>query len=224
MLFSPRGAVRRKAVSLHLHTRVLSLAWTGRHSLRIHLRLQHSQRSTRFWKHSGIPPLAVSDFFFFFFSRSSSDFSRLLIRTGLRSPGMRVTCSTPHTQHLPVGQCPDQMPLSLSQVGSPHPQPPGSVAHRSSPRGCTSEGHGAQRLTWHGGSRRGEEALPAPGATRAERDAERGAQRSGSRFPAAVARPSAAPRPAPPPLWAAGRAPLSISGAGARPRLAARRR
>lgn len=41
---------------------------------------------------------------------------------------------------------------------------------------------------------------------------------SGARCPAAaVASPSAAPRPAPPPLWAAGRAPLSISGAGARP-------
>lgn len=47
---------------------------------------------------------------------------------------------------------------------------------------------------------------------------------SAVRCAAAVASPCTAARPAPTPLWAAGRAPLSISGAGARPRLAPPRR
>lgn len=102
-------------------------------------------------------------------------------------------------------------PKTIGQRGMRSPLPRVSCPEPDQP----AESHGALRLTWHKESRRDERALPAPGALPA--------LRSGSRRPTAVAHPSAAPRAAPPPLWAAGRAPLSISGGGARPPLASRR-
>lgn len=78
-IFAPRHCTAKSHITASPHacalTEQAALTWTCRHSLlRTHLPLQHSQRYTRFWKHSGIPPLAARHFFF---SRSSSDFSPL---------------------------------------------------------------------------------------------------------------------------------------------------
>lgn len=152
-------------------------------------------------------------------------------RSSYHSAPRCTTATATHRRTQGSGSIPPLAPCR-SPWGSSHPgaggssfHPPKTIGQREMrsplPRvSCPepdqpAESHGALRLTWHKESRRDERALPAPGALPA--------LRSGSRRPTAVAHPSAAPRPAPPPLWAAGRAPLSISGGGARPPLASRR-
>lgn len=180
---------------------------------------QHSQYSTHVWNRSGIPPMSF--LIQIFLSPGAliiqrPDVLQLQPHTDERRAAaqshLSLPAGPPGEAPIPVPEVPPSTPpKTIGQRGMRSPLPRVSCPEPDQP----AESHGALRLTWHKESRRDERALPAPGALPA--------LRSGSRRPTAVAHPSAAPRAAPPPLWAAGRAPLSISGGGARPPLASRR-